>query len=141
MLTHSPYMINPMRPEQVRLLRRNIVDGKPTSSNVRQATDSNFLQLRTSLGISASDSLLFAPVTVVIEGDTEFKCLAPLIKKLADAKVEKALKIRQSFFLCLTSWTAWVTTTNFCVVSQSHKGLALFCFLMETNEKRLNNKK
>jgi predicted ATP-dependent endonuclease of OLD family len=86
--THSPYMINPMRPEQVRLLRRSVVEGKPTSSNLRQATDSNFLALRTSLGISASDSLLFAPVTVVIEGDTEFKCLAPLIKKLADSKAK-----------------------------------------------------
>ena len=86
--THSPCMINPMRPEQVRLLRRTILEGKPTSSNVKQATDSNFLQLRTSLGISASDSLLFAPVTVVIEGDTEFKSLAPLIKKLTDAKAQ-----------------------------------------------------
>lgn len=86
--THSPCMINPMRPEQIRLFRRATVDGKPTSSIHRQATDSNFLALRTSLGISASDSLLFAPVTVVIEGDTEFKCLAPLIKILADAKVQ-----------------------------------------------------
>lgn len=81
-------MVNPMRPEQVRLLRRDIRDGKAASFIERQATDTNFLLLRTSLGISASDSLLFAPVTVVIEGDTEFKCLAPLIKKLTDAKSE-----------------------------------------------------
>ena len=85
--THSPSMINPMRPEQVRLLKRGTKDGKPASFIHRQATDANFLALRTSLGISASDSLLFAPVTVVIEGDTEFKCLAPLIKKLTDAKI------------------------------------------------------
>lgn len=86
--THSPSMINPMRPEQVRLLHRNVLEGIPTSSNIRQATDGNFFLLRTSLGISASDSLLFAPVTVVIEGDTEFKCLAPLIRKLSVAKVQ-----------------------------------------------------
>lgn len=83
--THSPCMINPMRPEQVRLLRRIVHEGKPTSSFTRQATDSNFLALRTSLGINAADSLLFAPVTIIIEGDTEFKCLALLLKKLADA--------------------------------------------------------
>lgn len=77
-----------MRPEQVRLLRREVSEGKPTTSIVRQPTDSNFLALRTSLGISASDSLLFAPVTVVIEGDTEFKCLAPLINKLAASKIK-----------------------------------------------------
>ncbi|HWQ91665.1 MAG TPA: AAA family ATPase, partial [Clostridia bacterium] len=94
--THSASMINPMRPEQVRLLKRDRVDGKPTTRYVRQATDSNFLHLRTSLGISAADSLLFAPVTVVIEGDTEFKCLAPLIRKLAesgDADLQDAKKL------------------------------------------------
>lgn len=85
--THSPCMINPMRPEQVRLLQRTTIDGKPTSSVSRQATDTNFLALRTSLGISASDSMLFAPVTVIVEGDTEFKCLALLLKKVADAGI------------------------------------------------------
>jgi ABC-type transport system involved in cytochrome c biogenesis ATPase subunit len=86
--THSPSMINPMRPEQVRLLRRGVKDGKPATFVQKQATDGNFLALRTSLGISASDSLLFAPVTVIIEGDTEFKCLAPMIRKLTDSKID-----------------------------------------------------
>lgn len=86
--THSPCMINPMRPEQVRLLQRVRIEEKPTSSIQPRATDTNFLVLRTSLGINAADSLLFAPVTVVIEGDTEFKCLAPIIKKLTDANVQ-----------------------------------------------------
>jgi ABC-type transport system involved in cytochrome c biogenesis ATPase subunit len=85
--THSSCMINPMRPEQIRLLQRVTLNGKPTSSIQPQPTDSNFLALRTSLGISPSDSLLFAPVTVVIEGDTEFKCLAPLIRKLMSANL------------------------------------------------------
>jgi predicted ATP-dependent endonuclease of OLD family len=100
--THSPSMINPLRPEQLRLLRRVLVQGKPTSSCSRQPTDSNFLELRTSLGISAADSLLFAPVTVVIEGDTEFKCLAFLIKKLSDSKIpgfEDAARLSLSHFL------------------------------------------
>ncbi len=100
--THSPCMINPMRPEQVRLLRRSTLNGKPVSVILPQATDSNFLALRTSLGISASDSLLYAPVTVVIEGDTEFKCLAPIIRTFLEATRLKTFCVGQWQLLSLS---------------------------------------
>ena len=93
--THSPCMINPLRSEQIRLLRRAVVNGKPTSSTVRHAADTNFLPLRTSLGISPADSLLFAPVTVIIEGDTEFKCLSPLIIKLASPSEAESKEVKK----------------------------------------------
>jgi predicted ATP-dependent endonuclease of OLD family len=95
--THSPCMINPMRPEQIRLLRREKTkDGKATTVLENNSSDKNFFGLRSSLGVSASDSLLFAPVTVIIEGKTEFACIAHLIEKLAKAGTpgfEKAKKL------------------------------------------------
>lgn len=94
--THSPCMINPLRPEQVRLLRRRTQNAMATTYLERHPTESNFLALRTSLGVGASDSLLFAPVTVIVEGDTEFKCFAALMRKFVDSNLpgfEDALKL------------------------------------------------
>lgn len=81
--THSPSMINPMRPEQVRLLRRETTNDRANSVLCPAPCDQNFFGIRSSLGLSAADSLLFGPVTVIIEGATEFLCLAPAIQKLS----------------------------------------------------------
>jgi hypothetical protein len=85
--THSSAMINPMRPENVRLLRRvqrnqqawTVFDNKPVTDN--------FAVVRTSLGISPADSLLYCPVTILVEGATEARCIPKLLRRLCEAKI------------------------------------------------------
>ncbi len=94
--THSPAMVNPMRGTQLRVLYRTTESGFATSKLLPKPEQSNFLGLRTSLGISAADSLLYAPVTVITEGSTEQACLPDIIEKLesvADFGFSDARKI------------------------------------------------
>jgi predicted ATP-dependent endonuclease of OLD family len=81
--THSSSMLNPMRPEQIRLLYRESNEGRAQSAIIHRASDANFVAVRSSLGISAADSLLFAPITVIVEGPTEIMCLPRIVEKLS----------------------------------------------------------
>lgn len=83
--THSPAMINPMRPDQLRLLKRDSYRETATSVVEKDSTNKNYLTVRTSLGISAVDSLLFAPVTVIVEGKSEIHCISKAFAKLDDS--------------------------------------------------------
>ncbi len=85
--THSPSMINNMRPEAIRLVTRANKDGTATSVVDNRPIGDNFLPVRISLGMSPADSLLFASLTVVVEGKTEVLCLPFLLRRLATAKV------------------------------------------------------
>jgi hypothetical protein len=69
--THSPSMITPMSPHSVRVLRREVAGGKATSVIDNKPYSANFFAVRSSLGVTPADSLPYAPVTVVAEGDTE----------------------------------------------------------------------
>ncbi len=80
-------MVNPLRPEQVRVLGRIKMKEIATTIVTPHATEDNFLGVRTALGMSASDSLLFAPITVITEGETEVACLPFLIKKLENSSI------------------------------------------------------
>lgn len=86
--THSPAMINPYSGNNVRLFTRGIVDGMPTTVVNNNPCINNFEPVRTSLGVSFADSLLFGEYTIVTEGKTEVKCL-PIIIKLISEKVEE----------------------------------------------------
>lgn len=86
--THSPSMINNMRPESIRLLSRGTKDGQPSSLIKNDAFDKSFAAVRSTLGLSPADSLLYAPVTVVVEGKTEVLCLPRMMAKLSDAGLE-----------------------------------------------------
>jgi ABC-type transport system involved in cytochrome c biogenesis ATPase subunit len=85
--THSPAMINNMRPGAIRVVERKEQDGRPTSVVHNQAFRDNFHRVRSSLGITPADSLLFAPVTVIVEGPTEARCIPLLLEKLQRAGV------------------------------------------------------
>lgn len=87
--THSPSMLNPMRGHQIRVLHRVMSkNGKFGTTRLLPAPEeANFLAVRTSLGISAGDSLLYAPVTIVTEGITEVRCLPTAIKRLNSAQL------------------------------------------------------
>ena len=59
--THSPSMINSMKPHSLRLLRRTQLDGKATAVVSNRPIGDDFLPVRASLGLTPSDSLLYAP--------------------------------------------------------------------------------
>ncbi len=76
--THSPSMINNFRPHNIRLLRRESRDGIATTVIDNKPYGDNYLKVRTQLGITPADSLLYAPITIIVEGPTEVVCL-PII--------------------------------------------------------------
>ncbi|MDA8377855.1 MAG: AAA family ATPase [Planctomycetia bacterium] len=86
--THSPSMINNMRPEAIRLLSRGKIGEFPTSKIKNDPFSKNFATVRSALGITPADSLLFAPVTVVVEGKTEAYCLPRILQKLKNDSIE-----------------------------------------------------
>jgi predicted ATPase len=86
--THSPCMLNPMRPQQVRLLKRTRIKDLPTTVVVPRPEDLGFSAVRACWGLTAVDSLLYAPVTVIVEGATEVNCIPLLCTKLADEKID-----------------------------------------------------
>ena len=81
--THSPAMINTLRPQSLRVVNRTRHDDKATSVFINDAFDKNYLHVRTSLGMSPGDSLLFAPITIVAEGKSEVIGIPLLLEKLA----------------------------------------------------------
>lgn len=85
--THSPAMINNARPGSVRLLERTEIDGVATVRAIDRAHSDNFGPVRTSLGMSLGDSLLFARVTVIVEGITEVYALPVLLQRLYEGGV------------------------------------------------------
>lgn len=73
-VTHSPSMINQMRPESIRILKRSHdKDNRFTNSFIDQydMQKNNYSKIRTSLGITPLDSLLYSPICLVVEGKTE----------------------------------------------------------------------
>lgn len=94
--THSPSMINRMRPDSVRLVKRHVahngdLDERFAHSVVVALTPGdNFQGIRTALGLTAADSLLYGPITVVTEGDTELRCLMTILERLADSPEHEA---------------------------------------------------
>jgi predicted ATPase len=85
--THSSAMINGLRPGAVRLVDRLQDDGIPTSRFHNDVYRENFVHVRSSLGLSPADSLLYAPITIVLEGATEVLCLPLLLEKLANSNI------------------------------------------------------
>ncbi|MBI1371051.1 MAG: AAA family ATPase [Planctomycetes bacterium] len=84
--THSPAMINPMRPESIRLIRRVGNSGIGASKIEHRPCDRGFQAVRASLGMVATDSLFFAPVTLLLEGVTEQICIPLLVSMIDEAK-------------------------------------------------------
>ena len=81
--THSPAMINASRPNRIRLFTRVRKDGiAMIRINNKPYTDENFQMIRSSLGLSPADSLLYAPISVIVEGATETLGLNRLFRRL-----------------------------------------------------------
>lgn len=82
--THSPAMVNALRPQSIRVLERKRMNEKAVSLFVNDAYRENYTLVRSSLGVSPADSLLYAPITIIAEGATEIQCLPLVLKKLAE---------------------------------------------------------
>ena len=84
--THSPSMVNVLRPHSLRLLHRTRQNEKATTVIDNRPFKDNYLPIRSSLGLTPADSLLYAPLTIVVEGDTEVIGLPLLLAKLSREK-------------------------------------------------------
>jgi predicted ATP-dependent endonuclease of OLD family len=90
--THSPSMINSLQPENIRLVKREATDTQVTSAIDNRPFDRNFLPVRASLGLTPADSLLYAPITVIVEGVTEVLCIPFLLKRLQESRITNFAK-------------------------------------------------
>jgi predicted ATP-dependent endonuclease of OLD family len=98
--THSPSMVNPLRPESLRLITRTTLENKATSQIDNRPVKENYLPVRVSLGLTPADSLLYAPVTLIVEGLTEILCLPFLLKRFIEESVEGFEDLRKLLPLC-----------------------------------------
>lgn len=85
--THSPAMLNPLHTRSIRLFKRTQKDRTPTSVVEKTPYKENFSPVRASLGMSPADSLLYAPITVIVEGDTELFAVPEILIKLEEEKI------------------------------------------------------
>ena len=83
--THSPAMINPRRPESLRLLTREFAEDGAATTKIdnKPYIDSGFQRVRSQLGLLPSDSLIFAPITTIVEGPSDSRALNSLFRRLA----------------------------------------------------------
>lgn len=86
--THAASLINCLRPGSIRVLERTIKNGKPTSAINELGFRENFARVRSSLGITPADSLLFASVTVIVEGASEVLSLPLAFERLRDGGID-----------------------------------------------------
>lgn len=89
--THSPAMIYRAFPNRLRLLtREQTQEGIATTRiNNEPYTDENFQMIRSSLGVSPADSLLYAPISVIVEGATESLALNRLFRRLKENPINE----------------------------------------------------
>jgi len=85
--THSPSMINPFLTNSIRVVSRTNNGSYATSTINSRPIDENFMAVRSSLGLLPSDSLLYGPVTLIVEGPTEVIGLPIILKRLWEKKI------------------------------------------------------
>lgn len=98
--THSPSMINSVDPAGLRLIERTSKDNKATSIIKNKPIDDNFHPVRSSLGITPSDSLLYSPITILVEGLTEIQCIPYVLLKFCKGGIEGFEQVSSLLSLC-----------------------------------------
>jgi energy-coupling factor transporter ATP-binding protein EcfA2 len=116
--THSSAMVNPFKASSIRVVERVTENDRGRSVIREEAVDDNFLLVRTSLGVSPLDSLLYAPVCLLVEGPTEAHVLPRLLRHALDDAREPVLgegmSIEQLLAFCHivsgggSNWPKWV---------------------------------
>ena len=84
--THSASMINSTRPRCLRMISRGLSpNGNPAATIENEpCKGGRYQRIRTSLGMLPADSLLYATVTVIVEGETEELGLRQIVEKAMD---------------------------------------------------------
>lgn len=95
--THSSSMINPFHCSGLRLIYRSNKNNTPLSLINNKPFEDNFFPVRSSLGLSPADSLLYAPIIVIVEGRTELIGIPIILKRLYDGKIKHFNNIDQLF--------------------------------------------
>lgn len=120
--THSPSMVNPAHPERVRVFSRHLTGEIGTSKVTTHSHGENFQEVRVSLGLTPSDSLLYGLVTIVVEGDTEARCLGPVLRRLDQQDVEGfrglSILLEASHFVC--GWGSSIS--YYCKLARDQNG-------------------
>lgn len=98
--THSPSMINSFRPESIRVFSREVSGEVPTSIIRTYSVDNNFEYVRMSLGMTPADSLLYAPLSIVVEGATDAISLSRLLHRLYEFEEDRYADLPQIISLC-----------------------------------------
>jgi energy-coupling factor transporter ATP-binding protein EcfA2 len=125
--THSPCMINTLRPTQLRLLGREERDGVALTVLKPLVSVDNLRPIRSSLGLSLADSLLYGPVTIVTEGETEMSGLIPLMRRMAKSGRPEFEDLDRILGSCHLLNGAGDNFALICKVAQSHDaGLVIF---------------
>lgn len=136
--THSPAMINSFNPRSVRLVERVNQNEKTGSTVINDCFHKNFSLVRLSLGISPADSLLFAPISIIVEGATEFLCFPQIIEKLFGANIldkEKKELFLSNIHLIDGTGDAF---EYFCRIAKSHNSRVIL-FVDGDKQKILSN--
>ena len=92
--THSSAMINPLRADSIRLLERKNANNKAVSIVHNKPYEKSFAQIRASLGISPIDSLIYAPITIIVEGSTEIICIPQVLLHCHEKNVPGFERVR-----------------------------------------------
>ena len=85
--THSPMMLNTFYPKRIRLLERKKRNDYSETIIHDDFLHENFFPVIRSLGLTLADSLMIAPITIIVEGKTEEQNLGLILKKLFDDKI------------------------------------------------------
>ncbi len=85
--THSPCMLNSIDPSGIRLITRGRRGARALAVVDNSPFDDNLQRVRVSLGMSPADSLLYGPLTIIVEGKTERLCIPPVLLKLERERV------------------------------------------------------
>jgi predicted ATP-dependent endonuclease of OLD family len=75
--THSPFMINRLRPNRVRVIEKKKKEGTCVNN---KGYSSNWRPLRTALGLGLSDSFYFADKTLLVEGPEDKLYILSLLR-------------------------------------------------------------
>lgn len=120
--THSPSMINPSHPERIRIFTRGSDGGKAFTRVEKSTFGENWQRVRYSLGLTPSDSLLFGSVTIIVEGDTEVRCLEQLLLKLEQADVPGFEKSGELLGECILLSGEGNNAVNHCRITRAQNG-------------------
>lgn len=107
--THSPSMINSWKVQNIRLIEKFEKGDVLCRKVSKKGHYENFLPIRVNLGITAADTLSLAPITIIVEGETEIMCLYKLLSMTVEDdkdRLEKFSSLKNQFHFLFCGGTS-----------------------------------